>query len=72
MAIISTTIKTQIDQLINTTKVLEQAQSQEAFAQGLADIIVAAILSATVNPGIPVQVVIPAGTGATTGPGTLS
>lgn len=49
MPVIPDTIKTQINALINQTKVLEQEQSQEQFCSGLSVIITNAILSATVN-----------------------
>jgi hypothetical protein len=52
MAVVNGTIKTQITALINQTKVLEQPESQDTFAQGLADIVEAAIKSATVNIAI--------------------
>lgn len=70
MPIINAAIKTQVNALIEQTKALEQAQSQDAFAQGLADIIETALKSATVNvlPGIPVTT--NTGAGATVGPGT--
>jgi len=76
MAINNALIKEQISALIDQTKGLEQAQSQEVFSQQLANIIQAAIVSATVTiaPGIAVQVAVPAGTGSTiaNGIGTLS
>lgn len=78
MAISNTTIKAQVSALIDNTKSLELEQSQEAFAQGLADIIQAAIVSATVTvaAGIPVATTgsAIAQTGVTTaiGTGTLS
>jgi hypothetical protein len=49
MPIVNTAIKTQINLLIEQTKILEQSQSQEAFASGLATIIETAIKSATVT-----------------------
>lgn len=72
MPIVNATIKAQINTLIEQTKGLEQKESQEAFCSGLANIIETSIKSATVtvSAGIPVAVVVPAGTGATTGPGT--
>jgi len=72
MPIVNSTIKAQINTLIEQTKGLEQKQAQEAFCTGLANIIEASIKSATitVSAGIPVVVAVPAGTGATTAPGT--
>ncbi len=49
MPIVNATIKTQVTALIEQTKVLEQPQSQEAFATGLANIIETAIKSGTVT-----------------------
>lgn len=72
MAIVNATIKASIDTLIDTTSQLEPEQAKEQFAQGLANIIEAAIKSATctVAAGILVQVALPAGSGATTSTGT--
>lgn len=64
------TIEQQVNALIDQTKVLSPEKSQQAFASGLANIIVTAIKSATVNPGIPVTTT--GGSGATNGPGSLS
>lgn len=76
MPIVNAVIKTQVTVLLNQTKEMELAQAQDAFAQGIADIIEAALKSATVTvaPGIPVTT---AGspstqTGVTTAPGTGS
>jgi hypothetical protein len=46
-------------------------QAKTLYSQQMAQIIAQAILSAEVNPGITVQVAVPAGAGATTGTGTL-
>jgi translation initiation factor 2 alpha subunit (eIF-2alpha) len=72
MAIVNATIKASIGTLIDQTSQLEPAQAKEQFAQGLANIIETAIKSGTVtvSAGIAVQVAVPAGTGATTAPGT--
>lgn len=72
MPIINATIKTQIVGLLNETKVLEQEQAADVFAQRLADLIENALKSATVTiqAGIPVSTT--GGAGATTGPGTGS
>ncbi len=78
MAISNSVIKEQIFVLINNTKVMEQEESQQAFAQGIADIIEAAIKSATVTVAAGIAVATTgsaaAQTGATTstGTGTLS
>ncbi len=72
MAVNSGTIKSQINSLINSTKTMEQPQSQEVFAQGLADIVRAAILSATVTVNAGIAVSTSGGAGATTGSGTGS
>lgn len=72
MPIVKETIQAQINSLIDDTKGLEQEKSQQAFASGLADIIVASLKSATVTiqPGILVGT--SGGAGATTGTGTGS
>lgn len=72
MAIVNETIKAEINALIEQTKSQEQPEAQQAFAQGLADIIENAIKSATVTvePGIAVST--SGGAGATTAPGTGS
>ena len=49
MPVSQPTIKSQILNLIEQTKGLEQEQSAEAFANGLSSIVTAAILSATVT-----------------------
>lgn len=48
MAIVQKTIKTQVNALIEQTKGMEQKESQEAFADGLATIIEQALKSAQV------------------------
>ena len=74
MAVVKATIKTAVKALLDDLKTREDNQPQaiDDLADGLADIIRDAILSATVNPGIVVQVTPATGTGATTGTGTLS
>lgn len=53
MPVSQSTIKNQIVTLINQTKILEQEQAAEAFANGLSAIISTAIISAqvTIPPG---------------------
>lgn len=74
MPIVNSVIKSQVLALLNSTKTMELEQSQQQFAQGMADIIEAALKSATVTivPGIAVQVAVPAGSGATIAIGTGS
>ncbi len=79
MAISNPTIKTKIVALIDQTKVMPVDTAEDAFAQGLANIIQAAIVSATITipSGIPVATTgtAVAQTGTTTAPsvtGTLS
>lgn len=70
MPIVKQTIKTEIDALINNTKQLNQAESQEAFAEGLASIIENALKSATVT--VQVTTIGSATTQTGTGTGSLS
>lgn len=70
MAVVEATIKAALLALYNDAKT--EAMSEDEFAEGMAGIIRDAILTATVNAGIAVQVVPSTGTGATTGTGTLS
>jgi len=70
MPVIQATIKASLIALYESAKASEMTEAD--FADGLATIIQTAILSATVNPGIAVQVVPVTGTGATTAPGGLS
>lgn len=77
MSIINAVIKAQVSALIkNTSTNSDTSKAEEDFAKGLANIIEAAIKSATVivtvAPGIPVATAgsPTAQVGATTGPGT--
>jgi len=78
MAIVKNTIKQAIKQLATNMAANEEGLSQEEsidrYASDLAGIIVQAILSADVNPGIPVSTTgsPTAQAGATTAPGSLS
>ena len=70
MAVVKATIKSALLSLYNSAKSGEMSESD--FADGMADVIRNAILSAQVNSGIAVQVSTGTGTGATTGTGTLT
>lgn len=70
MAVVKATIKSSLLTLYNSAK--NNEMTEDEFADGMADIIRNAILSATVNSGIAVQVSTSTGTGATTSTGDLS
>lgn len=73
MPLIKKTLELEIRTLLNQLKTQDdQEASINQFVSGLATAIDNYIKTATVNvvPGIPVQVVVPAGTGTTVGPGT--
>lgn len=72
MAISNPQIKSEVAQLIQSNKEVEPADAEEAFAQGIADIIENALKSAdvVVEAGIPVTTA--QSTGQTTGQGTGS
>lgn len=77
MALIAKNISAQIYSFMKSSSAKTQSDADKAmrdFADNLADVIVKAIKTATVNPGIPVATTgtALAQTGATTGPGTLS
>jgi hypothetical protein len=74
MPVIQATISQQILSLLNSTSKADEKVGKQQLADGLATIIVSAITSATVNPGIPVATAggPTAQTGTTVGPGTLS
>ena len=52
MSIVNATIKQQVNSLIESTKIMKQADAQTAFAQGIADIIEAALKSAVVSVSV--------------------
>jgi hypothetical protein len=72
--VVEVTIKQQIAAMLENTAGGDLEAAKQQFATDLAQIIATAIRSATVTvqPGIAVQVAVPAGTGVTTGPGTGS
>jgi len=70
MALNQAAIEQQIGQLIDSTTDIALEQAKLEFKRQLAQIIVTAIQSATVNAGIPVTT--SGGAGVTTGPGSLS
>lgn len=77
MALVKKTIADQIYTFIKASSVKPKENSDDAikeFASNLATVIVDAIKTATVAPGIPVSTAgtALAQTGVTTGPGTLS
>lgn len=70
MAVVKATIKSQLLALYNSAK--SSPMTEDQFADTMADIIRSAVLSATVNAGIAVQVTPSTGTGATTATGSLT
>ena len=70
MAVVKATIKSQLLALYNSAK--SSPMTEDQFADTMADIIRSAILSATVNSGIAVQVTPSTGTGSTTATGSLT
>lgn len=72
MAINNQAIKTQVSNLIDQTKILEPDAAKQAFAEGLANIIEAAIKSATVTVNAGILVTTSGGSGATSSVGTGS
>lgn len=69
MPVVKATISTALQALYTTAKA--SPMSDADFADGLAQIIMDAIQSGTVQSGITVQVTPATGTGATTGTGTI-
>ncbi len=74
MAVSHATIKAQVKAILEDMKTREgdPDQAVDDFAEGLATVIVDAIQSATVNPGIVLSVDPVTHQGTTTGTGTLS